>query len=340
MKGYVYVLGNKSLPGIYKIGGTTKSPEIRAKELSNTSVPTPYDVLLSVEVDDWRKSEAFIHKSLDDNRVTDNREFFQCSMEDIEFQFDKLNLTNKPLEYVIYSHKGGSGSTTVALAFADFYKGKGFKVSVVEYCDNQYPHDCTERYGFKSFQERYGYDDPDPQVKIHISPSFHGNKSIELLNRAVAQEARVIIPTYIAPTDFEVLYQDILDCKKAKIKPYVLFSKVPYFSLSAEKMAQATITCNSLGAVVLPYSIPHSERFNEEFCNESTLTSPYSLFNVIIEGISLFFDYEDYERNEEANDELITLKEKALKNAEVKVAYDELDDEFQLISAQLTTKEN
>ena len=307
MKGYVYVLGNKSLPGIYKIGGTTKGPEVRAKELSNTSVPTPYEVLLSAEVDDWRKSEAFIHKSLDSSRVADNREFFSCSMADIEFQFDKLNLTNKPLEYVIYSTKGGSGSTTVALSLADFYKGKGLKVSVIEHNDHKIPNDCAERYGFASFQERYGYDDSEPQVKIHVSPSFHGSKSIELLNLAVSQQARVIIPTNIGVNDFDILYKDILDCKKAGFKPYVLFSNVPYFHLSAEKMAQATVTSNSLGAVVLPYSIPHSERFNEEFRNDSTLTSPYSLFNVIIEGISLFFDYEDYERNEEGPSQMIEL---------------------------------
>ncbi len=140
-----------------------------------------------------------------------------------------------------------------------------------------------------------------------MSPSFRGNKAIELLNLAVSKEARVIIPTSIGFNDLDILYKDILDCKKAGLKPYVLFSNVPYFPLAAEKISQATITSNSLGAVVLPYSIPHSERFNEEFCNESTLMSPYSLFNVIIEGISLFFDYEDYEHNEEGHSQVIEL---------------------------------
>ena len=34
LKGYVYVLSNESMPGIYKVGMTGRSVEERAKELS------------------------------------------------------------------------------------------------------------------------------------------------------------------------------------------------------------------------------------------------------------------------------------------------------------------
>lgn len=40
MAGWVYILSNEYMPGIYKIGMTTNSPEARAKELSSaTGVP-------------------------------------------------------------------------------------------------------------------------------------------------------------------------------------------------------------------------------------------------------------------------------------------------------------
>lgn len=45
MEGWVYVLSNPCMPGIYKIGMTTTSPEVRARELSSaTGVPAPFKV--------------------------------------------------------------------------------------------------------------------------------------------------------------------------------------------------------------------------------------------------------------------------------------------------------
>ncbi|ENN2394391.1 GIY-YIG nuclease family protein [Vibrio alginolyticus] len=290
MKGYVYALGNKSLPGTYKIGGTTKLPEARAKELSNTSIPTPYEVVLSAEVDDWRKSESFVHESLSQYRVADNREFFSCSLQDIEHEFDRLDKSARPLHYLIYSTKGGSGSTTVAASLACYYKDKGYSVCVSEPADDR-------RDTFIICRE-YGYDSEDPQVIIRVAPSFRNNERVSLVNWAIDKEARVIIPTRVGPTDFDVLYSDILDFRKTKIRPYVLFSGVQYFPNEAEKISECTVTSKSLGAVVLPYTIPISERFHDELGAPDREINPYSLFNVIFEGVSLFFDYEDYEKEE------------------------------------------
>ena len=36
-KGFVYVMSNKSMPGIVKVGMSTKMPEERAKELSSAT---------------------------------------------------------------------------------------------------------------------------------------------------------------------------------------------------------------------------------------------------------------------------------------------------------------
>ena len=42
--GWVYILENPSIPGMVKVGRTTRSPELRAQELHDTSTPTPFRV--------------------------------------------------------------------------------------------------------------------------------------------------------------------------------------------------------------------------------------------------------------------------------------------------------
>ena len=53
MAGWVYVLSNEFMPGIYKIGMTTTSPATRAKELSSaTGVPAPFKIEAAYHCDD------------------------------------------------------------------------------------------------------------------------------------------------------------------------------------------------------------------------------------------------------------------------------------------------
>lgn len=77
--GYVYVLINPSLDGMVKIGKTTRSPEERAKELSQaTGTPTPFVVVYKAYFNDCSKAEAYVHTMLEEQgyRVSSNREFF------------------------------------------------------------------------------------------------------------------------------------------------------------------------------------------------------------------------------------------------------------------------
>lgn len=294
MNGYVYVLKNATLPNMYKIGGTTKHPESRAKELSNTSVPTPYEVCFFSEVSDWRKAEAFIHESLNEYRVTNNREFFSCPIDMIELQFDKLEKLDNPLNFLIFSTKGGSCSTTVALGLADYYKDKEYSVCVSEPNKEGCSHDTA------ILSSSFECNSSSPHVRIHVAPSLFGGECARLLNWAVENKARVIIPTRVGKNDLDVLYRDIIDVKKAKINPYVLFSCIQYFPNQARRISEVIIASESIGAKVLPYTIPHSERFNEGFESSSLggrdeKVSPYRIFNVIFEGIALYFEYEDYE---------------------------------------------
>ena len=63
MKGFVYVLSNASMPGLIKVGMTTKVPDGRAKELSSdTSTPTPFIVEYYALFDDMEKAIIIVFK--------------------------------------------------------------------------------------------------------------------------------------------------------------------------------------------------------------------------------------------------------------------------------------
>jgi len=77
--GWVYVLMNPSMIGIYKVGMTERSPEERANELSkSTSVATPFFVIYKHQTHYPKELEYEVHKELEntDSRVNSNREFF------------------------------------------------------------------------------------------------------------------------------------------------------------------------------------------------------------------------------------------------------------------------
>jgi len=84
LAGWVYMLSNEYMPGIYKIGMTTTSPEVRAKELSSaTGVPYPFKVEAAFHCDDPANSERLIHEDLQDFRINDSREFFKDDVKDL-----------------------------------------------------------------------------------------------------------------------------------------------------------------------------------------------------------------------------------------------------------------
>lgn len=79
--GFVYVLMNSAMPGLYKIGSTERSPHRRAEELSRgTGVPTDYEVVCYFEFSQAALREKEIHRALDDFRVNNLREFFKCPL--------------------------------------------------------------------------------------------------------------------------------------------------------------------------------------------------------------------------------------------------------------------
>jgi hypothetical protein len=82
--GFVYVLKNESMPGIYKIGFTTKHPKERMESLSQaTACPTPFDLLAYFGCERPHEVEREIHQRLKNSRVNHAREFFRADPSDI-----------------------------------------------------------------------------------------------------------------------------------------------------------------------------------------------------------------------------------------------------------------
>ena len=80
MNEYIYILSNRSMPGLIKVGKTTTHPSQRMSELHSTGVPTPFDLEFSATVSSCDYSEKAAHRALANYRVTGNREFFRISV--------------------------------------------------------------------------------------------------------------------------------------------------------------------------------------------------------------------------------------------------------------------
>ncbi len=81
-KGIVYVLTNPAMPGLVKIGMTSRLDiDARMKELYSTGVPVPFECAYACEVksSDCVKIEKALHKAFDPNRINANREFFSIN---------------------------------------------------------------------------------------------------------------------------------------------------------------------------------------------------------------------------------------------------------------------
>lgn len=84
-QGYIYLLTNQSMPGLVKVGKTTRDPSERMKELSSaTGVPTPFELILDLPMDDCDAAEEYVHDALEARgcRVSEGREFFEVPVND------------------------------------------------------------------------------------------------------------------------------------------------------------------------------------------------------------------------------------------------------------------
>lgn len=84
--GYVYILSNPTMPGLCKVGKTTRSPSSRAAELSSaTGVASPFVLVYEQPVTDVDAAESWAHQTMAARgwRHAGNREFFTAPLHEI-----------------------------------------------------------------------------------------------------------------------------------------------------------------------------------------------------------------------------------------------------------------
>ena len=84
--GFLYVMINPSMPGLAKVGKTTRDPSDRVAELSSaTGVPSPFILAFQQPVAECDPAEIWVHRELErqGHRHADNREFFNAPLHEI-----------------------------------------------------------------------------------------------------------------------------------------------------------------------------------------------------------------------------------------------------------------
>jgi hypothetical protein len=80
MKGWVYVISNKAMQSLVKVGFSTKDPDLRADELNHTGSPHPYLVEYEVLIEEPYEIEQATHKLLSSKHEA--KEWYRCSAEE------------------------------------------------------------------------------------------------------------------------------------------------------------------------------------------------------------------------------------------------------------------
>ena len=80
-EGIVYVLTNPAMPGMVKIGKTSRAMDARLNELYSTGVPLPFECAYAARVPDEGKVERAFHQAFGPYRVNPKREFFTIEPE-------------------------------------------------------------------------------------------------------------------------------------------------------------------------------------------------------------------------------------------------------------------
>jgi hypothetical protein len=78
MEGIIYILSNPAMPGIIKIGKTSKEDvKLRMKELYSSGVPLPFECVYAAKVKNMDEVEKALHTAFSPDRLNPKREFFE-----------------------------------------------------------------------------------------------------------------------------------------------------------------------------------------------------------------------------------------------------------------------
>lgn len=100
--GWIYCMSNASMPGVYKVGMTVRTPAERLAEANTSDTwrpPTEYKLEYSVPVADVTNTERIIHIQMEEYgyRIHPRREFFKAPLGTIKKMFDSVR-SKKPAE--------------------------------------------------------------------------------------------------------------------------------------------------------------------------------------------------------------------------------------------------
>jgi hypothetical protein len=96
IKGYIYCMSNPSMPGIVKIGMTSRSPKDRLNDANKHDTfkpPTPYYINFAKQVSNPKIKEGLIHELLSryTERVNPQREFFRVTLAEVQKFFELVD---------------------------------------------------------------------------------------------------------------------------------------------------------------------------------------------------------------------------------------------------------
>ena len=94
----IYILTHEYMPGLVKIGRTTKTLEQRMSSLYSTSVPTPFECYYAALVDKASSVEKNLHYAFAGHRIAGNREFFTIDPSRVKAFLQMVSVKDLTLE--------------------------------------------------------------------------------------------------------------------------------------------------------------------------------------------------------------------------------------------------
>jgi T5orf172 domain len=121
IRGWVYVITNRAMPDLVKVGFSRKDPHLRAKEMAGTGVPHPYVVAYDVLVYGPRDLERRVHKKL--VHMREGKEWFKCSVAQAIDAIQALERDGVLLEQVNHKHASFPSPTSASPTTQDQISG-------------------------------------------------------------------------------------------------------------------------------------------------------------------------------------------------------------------------